>query len=446
MKGMKKTLPLLLAVQSAQCGITSDGIPDQRESTIESDRAGWRCRSDAGCQLNGVCNDGQCDCFPQWAGANCSSLRLGTSLRGYAGRSPRTSTWGGHPVKGDDGFWHLYAAEMTQHCTLADWISNSETVHATSASPTGPFKFKEVVQVPWSHNPVVAREPSTGDFLIAHIGCGSIDVDPPRNCSEERASSPRDHAYAQPSVRSESFLPPCRCPKHGKSSKPTPCQTLQVLRSKGPSGPWVDKTVAWPLNSLLEWPGCLSNPSLLFGDNGSVLLGFNGNLAPPNNHGPTSKPGLLHSSNGVEGPYAFVNGSGSAGYFLPTPNGRGFAEDSVLYRDRNGYPHMLIHGFYDEFPGGHGWTTDKSGLTGWEFSTTAAYGFDTFLDGKEVRLRRRERPQVVLNANGDIEYLWNGAEAYGEPHSFTMVTLVCNSTTSCPARQREDQLHSGIWV
>ena len=58
--------------------------------------------------------------------------------------------------------------------------------------------------------------------------------------------------------------------------------------STGPDGPWVDETVAWPLLNTSEWPSSLSNPALLFptspGD--KVLLGFNGNMAPPLNKVP----------------------------------------------------------------------------------------------------------------------------------------------------------------
>jgi hypothetical protein len=78
-------------------------------------------------------------------------------------------------VEGEDGVWHGYFAEMTHHCTLSAWETNSETVHATSTTgPEGPYTFANVVQVPWSHNPLVTRDPTTGDYLIAHIGCTSL--------------------------------------------------------------------------------------------------------------------------------------------------------------------------------------------------------------------------------------------------------------------------------
>lgn len=302
---------------------------------------------------------------------------------------------------------------MTAHCTLSAWTTNSETVHAVSDALMGPYRFANVVQVPWSHNPLVTRDPGTGDYLIAHIGCGnSIHVDPPKNCTattghaaatsstagratnaaaaataannnygstnasatgstatttatttaptngDTRSIRPRardplglgdgdGHVGVDGAVvRPNDLKPPCGCPKYGHNPVPTPCQTLQVMRSPNASGPFEDATVAWPLDSSTAWPGCLSNPTLLFpadagaagrgagraraghgasasgGGKGAqaaaatppprmpvVLLGFNGNLAPPNNHGPTSKPGLLFSTSGYRGPYHFVNGT-----------------------------------------------------------------------------------------------------------------------------------------
>lgn len=55
---------------------------------------------------------------------------------------------------------------------------------------------------------------------------------------------------------------------------------------------------------------------------------------------------------------------------------------------------MLLHGFYDKFPGAHGWSTDPTGQTGWEFSASAVYESQANLDGKLVTFGRRERPQV----------------------------------------------------
>jgi hypothetical protein len=118
----------------------------------------------------------------------------------------------------------------------------------------------------------------------------------------------------------------------------------------------------------------------------------------------------------------------------------------VLYRDSRGHLHMLMHGFYDKFPGGHGWTTDSSGLTGWEFSDTAAYTFEAYLDqmvidGKPIMLGQRERPQVVIQ-NGSITHLFNGARnsKFNGGNTFNMVTEICQHGPAvagvCPPARR----------
>ncbi len=123
----------------------------------------------------------------------------------------------------------------------------------------------------------------------------------------------------------------------------------------------------------------------------------------------------------------------------------GHAEDEVLYRDSRGDLHLLMHGFYDKFPGGHGWTTDKTGRTGWEFSETAAYTFAAFLDGKLTTLGQRERPQVVIQ-NGSITHLFNGARGpkgkeFNGGNTFNMVTEICQHGPAvagvCPARAED---------
>ena len=314
---------------------------------------GWRCSSDASCQLNGVCSaNGGCTCDPQWSGANCSVLNLGLSTEAYTGMAPNTSTWGGHPVQDPETKrWDLYVAEMTNHCELNAWTTNSIIVHASAAAVTGPYEFESVVQPAWSHNPLATLDPASGQTLIAHIGCGTIAAGhAPRNCTARAGLGAGDSPATAAAARAaRAGKPPCECSTKGEA-----CQTLQVLsrRSTRPGAPWGDVTVAWPLVNTSAWPSCISNPTLLLGRTGTgpVLLGFNGNLAPPNNHGPTSHPGLLVSRSGHwAGPYDYVNrseGGGEASVHYLTDSG--FAEDSVLYRDRRGMVHMLLHGFCKE--------------------------------------------------------------------------------------------------
>lgn len=46
-----------------------------------------------------------------------------------------TSSWGGAVLKGPDGTYHMWAAEMTEHCGIGTWQQNSRLIHATSTDP-----------------------------------------------------------------------------------------------------------------------------------------------------------------------------------------------------------------------------------------------------------------------------------------------------------------------
>ena len=87
---------------------------------------GWSCTSNSSCQLNGFCEQGVCKCDPQWVGANCSRLNTGASKAAYTGMTTDQSTWGGHPIFDPaTKLWHGYFAEMTEHCSLSAWTTNS---------------------------------------------------------------------------------------------------------------------------------------------------------------------------------------------------------------------------------------------------------------------------------------------------------------------------------
>jgi hypothetical protein len=153
---------------------------------------------------------------------------------------------------------------MANHCTLSDWTTNSITVHATSHSLFGPFHFQSIVQPAWSHNPLVSRDPMSGEILIAHIGCGKIAAGMvPKNCSEPSKQG-----------RLDAPIPlhggPCECPHYGSKHPPhVSCQTLQILESSSPEGPFEDVTVSWPLLNTSQWPSALSNPTILLPENPS---------------------------------------------------------------------------------------------------------------------------------------------------------------------------------
>ncbi len=129
------------------------------------------CTSDLDCSLNGRCTKaGRCECIPAWKGEQCELMHLlGTTPPGAGYRyktlgGPETS-WGGGVLRDDSGTYHMWAAELINHCSMGDWLANSQVVHATSKSLTGPFKRQEVVWPVFAHEPNTVRAP-TGEYVM----------------------------------------------------------------------------------------------------------------------------------------------------------------------------------------------------------------------------------------------------------------------------------------
>ena len=95
-----------------------------------------------------TCNDGDMltlfVCLCQRATTVCldgSSHRMSPPVqkRIADGWSPNVSSWGGSPVKGDDGKWHLFVSEIVNGCGLHYWETNSQCTHAVADTAEGPF-------------------------------------------------------------------------------------------------------------------------------------------------------------------------------------------------------------------------------------------------------------------------------------------------------------------
>lgn len=107
------------------------------------------CSDADDCSQNGVCNDdGFCDCYPQWMGKYCGQLNLVPTNRSAGLQSQdvggRVSSWGGSVLKGSDGKYHMFAAEMTYNCGIVVWMSNSLIRHAVATSPEGPYISSDI--------------------------------------------------------------------------------------------------------------------------------------------------------------------------------------------------------------------------------------------------------------------------------------------------------------
>lgn len=85
----------------------------------------------------------------------------------------------------------MYASEITRHCGIHRWVTNSIVVHATSKGELDGWKFTRQGMV-WglfSHEPIVARAP-TGEFVIflTHFKGDASDC-PVCNCTSGNSAS-----------------------------------------------------------------------------------------------------------------------------------------------------------------------------------------------------------------------------------------------------------------
>ncbi len=163
--------------------------------------------------------------------------------------------WCGSVIRGDDGKYHMFASRWPRRLAFSPhWLTNSEIVRATSATPEGPYTFVEVVLSPrgapfWdgrmTHNPTIHKAGDT--YLLFYTGT-TYEGPMPTPDSPERRGSPRMlQARAN--------------------------QRIGLATAKSPSGPWQrpDKPILPPRPG--KWDAMMTTnaaPCVL--EDGSVLL------------------------------------------------------------------------------------------------------------------------------------------------------------------------------
>jgi hypothetical protein len=165
------------------------------------------CSGPEDCSYNGKCEtSGTCTCKPAWSGEYCERLAVIPGLKslGYQGveGSSRLSSWGGAPLIGDDGLYHMITSEMVNHAGLLPWGCNSQVIHATSPDPlTKPFIKQRVLWEVFSHEPRCTRVPAGNKEFVCYF-----------SHNPHYPSSPCDG-------RNGSTLAQCACDNSGR--KPT---------------------------------------------------------------------------------------------------------------------------------------------------------------------------------------------------------------------------------
>lgn len=415
------------------------------------------CATDMDCNLNGLCNatSGQCVCDAAWGGRTCEQLQLLPAMPGQGTCDPSlngtatgyTTTWGGNPLQDPaTGTWHLFPAEMAQHCGMTAWGSQSQVAHYTSPTLLGPYTRVGTAVGPFAHNPVVIPIPpaslppgSNYSYLMMHIGLG---------CNSE---GPHTCNYTALPYCTNGTTPTGTVPRGLVTPTPPGLHFSETHLAWSLDGPWVGLDAGWTV------PRCSNNPSPLFLANGSLMIAchspMQAGMECPDSGGLSTA--VSTTANWTHGEYVFrclalLNPNVTVGDTLYTTAN----EDPHLYQDGRGNLHILTHNQgpgYQDLPwfggdvrgdGGHFFSGD--GGESWRFTWHAAYsGVVSYAsaptDGPsnitQQKQYKRERPKLVQEAgSGRILALSNGVgvelvDAFqaGDDSACTLVVAVAGA-------------------
>ena len=461
---------------AGQCfSVSSPGFNPSYDASAVSGIVKWRCRNDDDCSLNGKCDasTGACACRPAWKGHRCELLNLGEPTRGagYRGTDDghNTSSWGGAVLKGGDGVYHMWAAEMTEHCGIGTWQQNSRVIHATSATPGGVYTRK--VRRAFQNSP---RQHTNSRLEVGASNASSSLLTRPSPAA--RAHTALDAALRQdvtwevfahepevvPGPNGEYIMFFTADPRseHGDCN----CCRPGVGPCDGSTGPGdcAHSTHGGP--RAYRWEGAEASggnkEASCVGSCMSYTSDPNGNWSAPqqlfpNYHGSDTNfaPLILPNGSLIGMWRRWGGGKGGSRQFLATASdwknlstyiqhdvelfpdlGAAGTEDQFVYVDDDGYFHAVFHHMYGtgtqhqwwlDPTGGHafsrdGWDWTYTGVA-WgnataRYNTPAGQGARlTFTDGTKTTFTRLERPHLVFGSNafkGDPIFLTNAAQ-YG---------------------------------
>ena len=264
---------------------------------------------------------------------------------------------------------------MSYNCSLSQWETNSRVIHAVSDTPDGPY-IRDNIAVPiWAHNPTIHKVPNKTEYIVYHIGQGT-DHGTPINCSANMTNIHKDTHFIS-----------------DKDNMPDHPNYIEFTDLNGPYTEVNSKQGDWSYN----------NPAAYFYPNGSVLLIYK--IACPNiNSTEFCREFAVAMGESYKGPFKFIKNTGVYG------------EDAYIWRDLNGYFHMLFQGGnYDPslpYYIGHFHTAFSLNGIDWTVGNhSQAYNNTISLqNGTTIQVYRRERCQLLFDYNTGLpSYLFNGA-------------------------------------
>ena len=390
---------------SRQCfGVTSPRWSPTPDNASSSMRLLWACRTDDDCSLNGAClMNGTCACRHQWEGHRCETLSLTPAVRGagYRGmdRGRNTSSWGGAVLRADDGKYHMWISEMTEHCGIGAWAQNSRIIRAEADEPHGPFRRQQVVWNVFAHEPMMARAP-TGEYVMFFTSNRAERPHGLCNCCQANIS------------KCDGSTGPYDCPSGSLPLRAWSGDADPTYMSfaRAPHGPWSTPQAIFP-----DWKGSDTNFAPLILEDGSLLGLWRSWEATGSRVFLATAPDWRNVSSYVQHHDEVISVDlGTAG-----------TEDPFLYRDDAGHFHAVFHHMFGEGTstqwwldtcGGHAFSRD--GLT-WEYSGVAWGNAEHphgnavhFTDGSKFSFTRRERPHLIFGSDGAPSLLTSAAQ-YG---------------------------------
>mmetsp|Transcript_48915 Transcript_48915/g.140087 ORF Transcript_48915/g.140087 Transcript_48915/m.140087 type:complete len:521 (-) Transcript_48915:44-1606(-) len=361
-------------------------------------QAGLPCKSSFNCSLNGECTLGRCACDTGWKGATCSILDLlpARSIQG-AYQPDQTSSWGGLPIKGPDGRYHLFVSQLVKNCMLTAWNPASEVVRAVADDPMGPYTYAETVFGTFHHNPTVRyltpKQSGTGRplYVIYMIGA---DRSPPSGSGSR-----------------------CTMPHEGDAHHLE--GHITVAWSESVLGPWKkSKSALISDGDPNAWDAMVTNPAPVFPfQNETAYIFYRGTQWPVNDQERigVSKAQLW------SGPFARL---GEQSIFTGRhDDSKTFLEDPFVWRDHKGRGYKgLFHGHFDE----NGYLAFAEHIEGpWRFSEIPAYtNVIEVVGDNDVNMKQRERPQLLFDEKtGEPSILFTGvtppqSSFYGRTYTF----------------------------
>lgn len=146
-------------------------------------RGAASCTDDISCNLNGICEGGECNCANPWYGPNCENLAFamtpasGKSL--FDSGASHNNTWGGPIMTAPDGTYHLFSPLYRNGS-----LSGPTTMkHGVATVVTGPYDWTTYADLPLTgENPAAVAyvDPATGKKVYTlWVGGGVLVADSP---------------------------------------------------------------------------------------------------------------------------------------------------------------------------------------------------------------------------------------------------------------------------